>query len=1189
MLFAQIARFELRYQLGQRLFWSVFALFFLLTFGAVTLEQIKVGAGGNVLKNSPFAIAQLHLVWTLFFMFVTTAFVANVVVRDDETGFGAIVRSTPVRKAAYLYGRFTGAFAAAALCFLAVPLATFIGSLAPWIDPETIGPNHLGHYVYAYLFLALPGLFATSAIFFALATVVRSTMATYLGVVAFFVAYLAMNTVFDGPEYETLVSLAEPFGLAAFGRATRYFTAADRNTVMPAIDGLLLYNRLLWIGIATAFLAAAGALYRFEERPRKRRAKAGEEIETTRFAPRPLASPRFGPSTAFAQLVARTKLETSAVVRSPAFLILIDLGVINAGLSLWNVTELYGVGLHPVTRVMIETLTGSFSLFPIIVAAYYAGELVWRERASRFCEIVDASAAPDWIFLVPKVLALSLVLVAMLVLSSLTAVAVQALQGHTSFELGKYLLWYLLPGAVDWTLLAVLAIFLQVVAPAKPVGWGLMLLYIVSGMVLSNLGFEHGLYHYGDHPGVPLSDMNGTGDFGAAANWFRLYWSAFAVLLVVFGHLLWPRGTQASRRHAFARMPRRLAGPAGVVAGVALLVAAGSGGWIFVNTNVWNEYQTRDHADERLADMEKELLPFEKVQQPAVTDVKLVLDLHPREPRLVASGSYVLQNQTAQPLGEVHVGFDDEVEVAELAIENARLERDYERFAYRIYRFDPPLEPNEKRTLTFRTVLAQRGFKHRGNTTRLVDNGTFVNNAEFAPILGMHRSGLLKDRAKRRKYGLPPELRPAPLEDENAHGRNYVHVDWVNADITVITDADQTPIAPGYRVSDSTQGGRRTARFVSEAPILHFFSVQSAAYEVKRETHAGVELSVFYDELHPYNVDRMLAALKASLDTYQQAFGPYQFRQARVIEFPAYAKFAQAYANTMPYAEGIGFIANFEDPESVDYVTYVTAHELAHQWWAHQIIGADTQGATLLSETLAQYSALLVMERLYGPHGIRRFLKHELDEYLASRSGELVEEMPLLRVENQPYVHYQKGALAMYLLKERIGEDAVNRALRSVLERYRFRSAPYPTSKTLVDALRAEAGPAHQQLVTDLFERITLYDLRVLSSQAVARADGKFDVTVRVTARKLYADGLGAETETSFAESDRIDVGLFLEKPGAEGFDGEDVVVLERVAPKGGEQELTFTVGNRPAYVGIDPYNTHVDRQSDDNVVAIGE
>ena len=51
----------------------------------------------------------------VFFMFVTTAFVANVIVRDDETGFGPIIRSTRVSKFDYLFGRFTGAFLAVAL------------------------------------------------------------------------------------------------------------------------------------------------------------------------------------------------------------------------------------------------------------------------------------------------------------------------------------------------------------------------------------------------------------------------------------------------------------------------------------------------------------------------------------------------------------------------------------------------------------------------------------------------------------------------------------------------------------------------------------------------------------------------------------------------------------------------------------------------------------------------------------------------------------------------------------------------------------------------------------------------------------------------------------------------------------------------------------------------------------------
>lgn len=1189
MTFAHIARFEVRYQLRQRLFWSVFALFFLLTFGATTLDQIHVGSGANVLKNSPYAIAQMHLVWTVFFLFVTAAFVANVIVRDDETGFGSIVRTTPVRKSEYLYGRFVGAFGVTALCFLAVPLAIALGSLMPWVDPETLGPNRLGDYAYAYFVLALPGLFVSAAVFFALATVVRSMMATYLGVLAFFVAYVVMNVALDEPGHETLVSLADPFGLGAYGQATKYWTAADRNTLMPALEGLLLYNRLIWTAVGGIALTAAHALFRFEERSRRTaRKQAHEAAERPTLLPLPV--PQAGTRTWLAQLAARTAFETKLVLRSPAFLVLLALGVVNGGTALWHANELDGMGIYPVTRAMIETLFNSFSLFPIIVATYYAGELVWRERDARLHEIVDAAAARDAIFVLPKILALVAVLVAMLLVATATAVATQALQGYTTFEPGKYLLWYLLPGAVDWALLAVLAVFLQVVAPNKPTGWGLMLLYIVSTMVLSQLGFEHSLYRYGDGPPVPLSDMNGTGDFGAAANWLRAYWSAFAVLLVVLGQLLWPRGARPPLHQALARAPRRFRGPIRIVSATALAVLLATGVYVFVNTNVWNEYTTSEERDERLADAEKALLQYEHVPQPSVTDVKLALDLHPHEPRLETTGTYVLENRTNAPLAEVHVQWDDHLDMQQLDVEGARVDRDLPRFAYRIYGFDTPMQPGEKRTLSFRSVFAQHGFKNRKNTTRVVDNGTFVNNAEFAPTLGMQRSGLLKDRAKRRKYGLPAELRPAKLEDESARARNYVNVDWVHADITVTTDADQTPIAPGYRVSDATENGRRTARFVSEAPILHFFSVQSARYEVKRETYDGVELAVFHDPQHRYNVDRMIQAMKLGLDTYREAFGPYQFRQARIIEFPAYADFAQAFANTMPYSEGIGFIARLDDdPESIDYVSYVTAHELGHQWWAHQIMGADMQGSTLLSETLAQYSALLVMERLHGPHGVRRFLKYELDKYLRSRVGELVEEMPLLRVENQPYIHYQKGALVMYLLKDRLGEDKVNRALRSLLERYRFQAAPWPTSQALLDALRAEASAEDQQLLTDLFERITLYDLQAEEAHVNARSDGRFEVALKVKARKLYADGQGVETETPLAPSDEFDVGLFLTRPGTKDFGEDDVVKLERVALHAGEQELRFTVDRRPAWVGIDPYAKQIDRDADDNLVTVSD
>src|SRR5690606_39324266 len=137
-------------------------------------------------------------------------------------------------------------------------------------------------------------------------------------------------------------------------------------------------------------------------------------------------------------------------------------------------------------------------------------------------------------------------------------------------------------------------------------------------------------------------------------------------------------------------------------------------------------------------------------------------------------------------------------------------------------------------------------------------------------------------------------------------------------------------------------------------------------------------------------------------------FSPYQFRQLRIVEFPAFASYAQSFANTIPFSEDIGFTYKVDTANhaQIDMPFYVTAHEVAHQWWAHQVIGADVQGATMLSESLAQYSALMVMEQEYGPRQMRRFLKYELDQYLMMRASERVEELPLALNENQQYIHY---------------------------------------------------------------------------------------------------------------------------------------------------------------------------------------
>jgi len=184
------------------------------------------------------------------------------------------------------------------------------------------------------------------------------------------------------------------------------------------------------------------------------------------------------------------------------------------------------------------------------------------------------------------------------------------------------------------------------------------------------------------------------------------------------------------------------------------------------------------------------------------------------------------------------------------------------------------------------------------------------------------------------------------------------------------------------------------------------------------------------------------------------------------------------------------------------------------------------------------------------------------------------------------HITYDKGACVMYLLYERMGEEAINRALRNLLERYKFKGAPYPRSLDLVAALRAEAKTAEDQaLITDLFERITLYDMKVLDPSATPRADGKWDVSVPVEAKKLYASPEGVEAETPLAE--RIEVGLFTDQPGRATFNASSVISMSRQPIHSGRQVLHFVTDRKPSYAGVDPYNVYIDRDSGDNVAAV--
>lgn len=1185
-----VARFEIRYLLRNPVTWVTAAVTFLAFAASTSLPGFELGSEGGLVRNASYALLRNLMLLSLMYMAILTAFVCNALLRDDDTGYGPIIRATPITRTQYLLGRFLGAIAVVAGCVTLGALGLAAGTVMPWAGAVELGPNRLAPYLYGLFLVALPNVLTGGAVLFAIAAITRSTLGTYLGVIGFASAmFFVSDSIGEQPSYQAALTLADPFGIRAIEDAARYWTVAQRNVMLPEFSGLLLANRLLWLAIAIAALALAISRYRYAERGRAVRARhrqrlaaeAAEAAAATSPSTAALALPSPAPDGQGrgTLLWLRTRFDAWQVVSSPAFPVLMAWGLFTTLISLTTQRDPTGRPTYPTTLSLIPELEYGMEVMPILVAVYFAGELVWRERDRRIHEIIDASPMPSWAYVIPKTIAMALVLLGITLVAVVSGVVLQLSLGFTELELGKYLLWFVLPTTWDMVLLAAAAVFVHALSPHKVVGWAVMFGIAVVHEFFTFV--SHNLLVFGGHPTVPLSDLAQAGSFWVGAWTYRLYWGAFAVLLLVAAHVLWRRGVDVRLMPRLRRARQSLRGAPAAVAVAALLVLGTTGAVAHHNTNVLGGYRGDDAQVALMVDYERKYAQYLDAPQPIISAFTLDVALFPEERRAEVSGTYRMRNDTDEPIHDVHVRvLDDELRLLESTVEGGTLMQEDTVHKHRIYRLAQAMAPGEERALTFRSQRWVRGYRNAWPETRLIENGSFLYAEQLGPAVGLIGEGRLEDPEARAEHGLP-ELPGLPaLGDSAAIHRTTLGLAWATSDITVSTSADQVPLSAGNKVSDVTADGRRTARFVIQAPARARLVVLSARYAEAKRQHGDVELAVYHHPAHGWNVERMLDAAAQSLDYYEAQFGPYQFDHFRIVELPGYYGFAQAFAGTVPYSETVGFIADYTAPETIDQVTGMVAHELAHQWWAHQVAAAYMEGEGVLSETMAQYAAHMVVKRVQGEAHIRRYLKFELDRYLAARQDD---DPPLVRADGAQHLLYRKGALVMYLLQQRLGEDAVNRALRSLVERFRFRGAPYATTLDLVAALRAEATSAEQQaLITDLFERVTLYDLKVEAPTATQRADGQWDVTVPVVARKLYVDSTGVESEAPLDEA--IELGLFTAEPGKDAFRAADVLLMERRPVVSGRQVLTFVTRERPMYAGVDPYNFYIDRLSWDNV-----
>jgi ABC-2 type transport system permease protein len=1173
-------------------FFALGLLFTLMSGGAFATASVDFGTGGKVLINSPYALNSIITYICFFGIVITAAIAGQATFQDIDNKTTDFFYTAPITKFDYLGGRFLGAFAVQFVIFASVGLGTWVGTLTPWLDKTRVGPLMASAFLQPYLINILPNLLFLTAIFFALAVLSRKMLPVYDAGVLVLIGYFVVSQNSNAFETSVRFALLDPLGGAAIDRMTRYWTPFQRNTQLIPLGGILLANRLLWLGIGAIFFILAYARFSFSyvvERSRKGKTLDDKEtLPATHIVP--VAHPLFSSSASLRQLLSLTRIQFTETVKNIFFVVLILAGYLFAVVVASGVTAPWAIRTYPVTHMMLLMAGGSFLIFAIAIIIFYSGELVWRERDARLNQVIDAFPVQRWVLFCSKLFALMLVQVLVVLTIMLAGLTVQIGQGYYHFEFGLYLGELFLNRLTALWILCVLAMFVQTVVNNKYLGHFMMVLYIVATIALPPAGFQDYLYRFGQTPTVTYSDMNGYGPFLAPLVWFRLYWGIAAILLAIGTNLLWVRGTDTNWRVRLALVRQRfsISNFAGVTACVVLM--AGVGGFIFYNTHILNPYRSTFQIDEGRAQYEKKYKQYWPLPQPRITDVSSHYDIYPDKRSVSIGGTMWLENKTDANIDRVAITIwpldlaplpPPHIKVTQLSFAGGQtaLVND-PTFGFYLYKLPQALPPHGRISLTFAVEYDNPGFENSRPNTDIVRNGTFIND-RYSPYIGYAPDIELTDDSTRHKHGLDKARRLPTLDDIAARQYNSgsFDADWINFEATVSTTPDQIGIAPGYLQKEWVQDGRRYFQYKMDAPILNLYSIQSGEYAVRRDTWNNVNLEIYYHPGHEFDLGTMMDSMKETLAYCSTNYSPFQFHQLRIIEFPGYGTFAESFANTIPYSESIGFITKVSDkPDAVNVPFYVTVHETGHQWWGHQVMSAYVQGATSIDETMAQYTALMVMKRHFGADSMQKFLRLELDRYLSGRGQERNEENPLYQVDpNQGYIHYRKGSLVMYRLQDDIGENNVNAGIREFLKTFAFKDGPYPVSLQLEADFKQFAPPQNHQLFEDLFRSITLYDVRTLSADYVPQPDGKYEVHLRIEAKKVRADGRGQEH--SIPINDWIDIGV-LDANGKP-------IYLQKQKIDQEKADFTVTVDKLPAKADIDPVGKLITRNPDDHVIAV--
>jgi ABC-2 type transport system permease protein len=1164
-----LLKFELNYHFRQVSFLiTAFVFFALAGFAAA-----KGGFGGpDVYRNSPFVINNIIALFSLFTIFAGTLFSANVVLRDSLHQMESIVFSTSIKTSTYFWTRFSGLLIAVASLLVFALLGIALGAL--FVKSEELGPFGISYFLNPLIAFGIPNAFFASSFLFATAMLTKNVRAIYTTGVLLYILYMVAGVLGNSPLFATsekltdpgiLPFLVDPFGLASFFYDTRKWSDLQRNIQLFPLSGSFLVNRILWISFSCFLLLISFRFFSFRlSGSPKTRAK---KVKPTAFKVLELKSTATQPTGYAYQILcfrSQFKLEVISLFKHIPFAVMLLLWIFFFAMELKDSLKgPYGIDFYATTGYLVQEMQSL--KFALVLLIFYAAEVIAREKSTNFQSLVYSTPVGNGAMYFAKCLTLVVLVITLVTINICIGLGVQLTYGFSVIDWGTYLSLYYYSG-FPIILFVVLILFIQNLACNKYVGMLLSMIVVFIVLFASRFGITHYLLRFAATPALQFSYFNDFGVYAESFNWYMLYWFGFALVLAVFSIAWWQKGSMIS---FLSRLKTgKTLGQMKVVLCIALLLFIGSGSFIYYQTNVTGEYETNEAQLKKKVEYEQKYAALILIQ-PIIKKVKIEVDLFPEAHKYVVRGQYLLRNESKQLITKLWVNFDQSVNKFAIRVPNGNNEP-MDDFKHQFVSLKNPLQPGEEMPLYFSFEVTRSGFVPFDPENSVVDNGSYIELEKFVPSFGYDTGKALTDSYTRKQNGLTP-LKYVSSSDLNLH--------LVDFEGTIAVPLDQQAITVGTLEKTWKIGDRRYFHYRTVQPINFMFALSAARYELKHQVVNGISLNLYTLPGHAFNTKSVMNALADALIYGHHHFSPYTASQLTLAEIPHYKGAATAYPGVIFSAEAITFLADYTNPTHINQSYVLYTHEVAHQWWANQLVPNRGPGYAMLTESLAKYTEYMLLEKRFGKMHLRQFLKQEHDLYFLDHQSEN-NELPLVKTFDQNYVHYQKGGLIFYAVKEMIGEQALNKVLKEFIQRHRVSMIAARPEDLVADLLKV-VPDEQKSTIKDFFTQVVTYTLAVKVVGVKKIANEQYQVDLRINAdknirQKTTKEPLYLTIDLAFFDQIERDWNKDL-KP----------FYLRKQVLKDGTNELSVILKQKPKVVSIDPYAYLLDTNLEDNMEVI--